>query len=129
MLFWAEGSRKRNSVHFSNSDPEMVRFFVSFLRTYYGVDDERFRVWCNLFADHAERQHEIEQFWLDLLALPRTALTQSTVNVYSKHTKKKRTNKLPYGTCRVTVFDTRLVQSLYGAIQEYAGFTRDAWLD
>jgi hypothetical protein len=51
------------------------------------------------------------------------------VNVYSKYSQKKRKNKLPYGTCRVVVSRTRVVQSIYGAIQEYAGFTRLAWLD
>jgi hypothetical protein len=51
------------------------------------------------------------------------------VNVYSKHSKKKRRNKLPYGTCRVAVSRTRVVQSIYGAIQEIGGFERDAWLE
>jgi hypothetical protein len=50
-------------------------------------------------------------------------------NVYSKHSKKRRKNKLPYGTCRLVVHDTALVQSIYGAIQEYAGFERPEWLD
>jgi hypothetical protein len=31
---------------------------------------------------------------------------------------------LPYGTCRVSVHRTRIVQMLYGAIQEVAGFER-----
>jgi hypothetical protein len=51
------------------------------------------------------------------------------VNVYSKYSKKKRQNRLPYGTCRVTVTRTRVVQAIYGAIQELGGFTRDAWLE
>ena len=129
MLFWAEGGRNRNTVRFSNCDPAMVRFFLHFLRTYFDVPSERVRVWCNFFADHLARQREIEQFWLDVLELPDSCLTKSTINLYSKHSAKKRTNKLPYGTCRVTVHDTRIVQSLYGSIQEYAGFTREAWLD
>lgn len=128
MLYWAEGSKGRNTVQFSNSDPAMVRFFASFLRRYYGVRDEAFRVECNLFADHLERQHEIEQFWLDELALPRSSLRNSTVNVYSKHSQKKRRNKLPYGTVRVCVHSTAIVQSIYGAIQEYGGFERPEWL-
>ena len=32
MLFWAEGSKSRNSVKFTNSDPDMLRLFVRFLR-------------------------------------------------------------------------------------------------
>jgi hypothetical protein len=128
MLYWAEGSKGRNSVQFVNSDPEMARFFAAFLRTHFDVPDEAFRVDCNLFADHLERQQEIEQFWLDTLGLPQSCLRKSTVNVYSKHSQKKRRNKLPYGTVRVCVHSTRIVQSIYGSIQEYGGFERPEWL-
>jgi transcriptional regulator with XRE-family HTH domain len=128
MLFWAEGSRCGNSLQLTNSDPELIRFFVHFLRRQLGVPDEKIRVACNLFADHEERQHEIEQFWLDVVALPRSALTKTMVNRYSKWSQKKRKNKLPYGTCRVSIHDTRLEHLLYGSIQELAAFERDEWL-
>jgi transposase-like protein len=129
MLFWAEGARTRNAVIFTNSDPEMVRFFARFLRSCYRVPNHRFAVTCNLFADHLERQREIESFWLETLELPPICLRKSIVNVYSKHSQKKRRNKLSYGTCRLVVCDTAIVQSIYGAIQEYAGFDRPQWLD
>lgn len=129
MLFWAEGSKDRNAVIFVNSDPAMVAFFRRFLTEWFGVPDSKFRVACNLFADHLQRQHEIETFWLRTLRLPRSCLRKSTVNVYSKHSQKKRKNKLPYGTCRLVVCDTHVVQALHGAIQEYAGFERREWLD
>lgn len=128
MLYWAEGSKSRNSVQFVNSDPVMAQYFVEFLRAHYEVPDEAFRVDCNLFADHAERQYEIERFWLDTLELPRICLRKSTINVYSKYSKKKRKNRLPYGTVRVCVHSTRVVQSIYGSIQEYGGFERPEWL-
>ena len=128
MLYWAEGSRSRHAIEFVNSDPAMVVFFLRFLRTCLGVPDNKVRLTCNLFADHASRQHEIEAFWLDRLGLPRSSLRRSTVNRYSKYSEKKRRNKLPYGTCRLNVYDTRLVHELYGAIQEYGGFEREEWL-
>jgi len=129
MLFWAEGSRARNAVEFVNSDPAMIKFFVRFLRSCYGVPDSRITVTCNLFAEHQARRREIEDFWLRTLALPRTQLRSTRINRYSKYSQKKRRNKLPYGTCRIKVYDTALVQNLYGAIQEYGGFEREAWLD
>lgn len=129
MLYWAEGSKSRNGVQFVNSDPAMVRYFVRFLRTHFAVEDESIRLACNLFADHVERQHEIEQFWLDTLGLPESCLRKSTVNVYSKYSQKKRTNRLPYGTVRVCVHSTHVVQSIYGSLQEYGGFERPKWLD
>ena len=128
MLYWCEGAKASHRVAISNSDPEVLRFFVSFLRAYFRVPDEKIRVWCNLFADHVERQREIEEFWLELLDLPRASLSKSAVNVYSKYSKRKRANVLPYGTCRITVHDTAILQSIYGAIQEYAGFERPEWL-
>ena len=128
MLYWAEGSKNRNQLRFSNSDPQMLRLFARFLRECYGVPDDRMRVWCNLFADHAERQEEVEAFWLDVVGLPRTCLTKSTVNRFSSWSKRKRLNVLPYGTCRLSVSSTQLVQEIFGAIQEYGGFDRPEWL-
>jgi AcrR family transcriptional regulator len=58
MLYWAEGSKARNSVEITNADPEVLRFFVRFIRTYFGVADEAFAVTCNLFADHLDRQRK-----------------------------------------------------------------------
>jgi len=84
MLYWAEGSKERNSLQFVNSDPAMVRYFVRFLRSSFDLSDVEFRLDCNLFADHIERQHEIEQFWLDTLGLPHSCLRKSKVNVYSE---------------------------------------------
>jgi len=128
MLFWAEGSKGRNSVGFVNSDPAMIKFFVQFLRTCYAVPDAKIAVTCNLFADHEARQREIEDFWLQLVGVSRARLRKTTVNRYSKYSAKKRQNKLPFGTCRITVCDTSLVQNLYGAIQEYGGFEREEWV-
>lgn len=129
MLFWAEGDKCRNSVRLSNSDPEVLRFFLRFLRQYYDVTDDMVSISCFLFADHLERQHEVEHFWLETLSLPQSCLRKSMVNIYSKHSQKKRKNKLPYGTCKLVVSRTRIAMGLYGAIQEYGRFERPQWLD
>ena len=84
---------------------------------------------CNLFEDHLERQREIEEFWLETLGLPSSCLCKSIVNRYSKYSQKKRRNKLPYGTCKLVVNSTQIVQTIYGSIQEYGGFDRPEWLD
>jgi hypothetical protein len=129
MLYWAEGSKERNSLKIVNSDPELLVTFVRFLRTHFAVPNARIKISCNLFADHAVRQHETESFWLTRLGLDHASLRRSTVNAYSRASQRKRTNALPYGTCAVVVNDTRLVQTIYGSIQEYGGFDRPEWLD
>jgi hypothetical protein len=129
MLYWAEGGKERNSLKIVNSDPELLRMFAGFLREHFEVDEARMAVRCNLFADHRSRQTEIEDHWLTVLELPRACLRKSAVNVYSKSSQRKRVNKLPFGTCELVVHSTRIVQTIYGSIQEYGGFDRPEWLD
>lgn len=129
MLYWAEGAKNnRHAACLSNSDPEVLRTFMRFLRECLNVSDEQIAATCNLFADHAGQQIEIEEFWLDVLQLPRSCLCRSTVNTYSRYSQKKRTNKLPFGTTRVVVHSTGVVQEIFGAIQEFGGFERPEWL-
>jgi hypothetical protein len=128
MLYWAEGCKDRNSIRFTNSDPRMMVFFLRFLRTYFDVADDRVRVHCNLFSDSKEERRRIEQAWLRFLGLPAACLGASTVNRYSRSSRRKRIGVLPYGTCRVTVNDTRIVQTIFGSIQELAAFEREEWL-
>jgi transcriptional regulator with XRE-family HTH domain len=129
MLYWAEGDKShRNAPRISNSDPEVLKLFVRFVRDCLEVSDDQMRVTCHLFADHIGRQREIEQFWVEELGLSRDHLCKSFVNVYSKYSQKKRKGRLPYGTTRVTVHSTRALQVIYGAIQEYGGFERPGWL-
>jgi hypothetical protein len=56
-------------------------------------------------------------------------LRKAAVNRSSSASQRKRGHVLPYGTGRVTVCSTFIVQSIYGAIQEYAGIDRPEWLD
>jgi len=129
MLFWAEGDKCRNAVRVSNSDPALLSLFADFLREHFSVENELFRVHCNLFPDHLKHQREVEEFWLTTLGLPSACLRKSVINRYSKYSQKKRTNKLPYGTCKLVVHRTQLVQTIFGSIQEYGGFERPEWLD
>ena len=128
MLYWGEGSKSRSTVELTNSDVPLVRVFVDFLRQHFDVADESMRLRCNLFADHAVHRRAIEHHWLNALQLPEASLLDSVVNRYSKYSQKKRTNSLPYGTARLTVHSTRILQTIYGSIQELGDFNRPEWL-
>jgi hypothetical protein len=128
MLFWAEGSKHRNDVIFTNADSEMVRFFLRFLRECYGVTDAQTRLSVNVHLGNGLTLEEIETWWLARLQLPATCLVKATVNRPSAATKRVR-RPLLYGTARLVVHSTAIAQSLYGALQEYAEFTRPEWVD
>ncbi len=127
MLYWAEGSKSRTAIQFSNSDPAMVALFVEFLRICYEAPEALIGVRAHLYADHTADQEGIEQFWLDAARLPQSSLRRSIVNRVSKSSKGNRLGRLPYGTCRITFHRAAVVQSIFGAIQEYGGFERPEW--
>jgi hypothetical protein len=125
MLYWAEGSKSRNSMAFVNSDVEMMRFFLRFLQL-LDVPDDRIRLSVNVHLGNGLTLAEIEAWWLQRLELPQGCLRKATVNRASSASKGVR-KPLLYGTARITVNSTRLVQSVYGAIQQYAGIERPEW--
>ena len=82
MLYWGEGAKSpKTQVCFSNSDPAMVKLFIRFLRNYFDIQPADIRISCHLFADHLERQRQVERYWLDVAGLPSQSLRKSVVNV------------------------------------------------
>jgi hypothetical protein len=128
MLYWAEGSKDRNAVMLTNSDADMLALFVRFLRECYDVAPERMALSVNCHLNNGLELAEIEAWWLKRLGLPAASLRKATVNAPSRASRWRR-NVLVYGTARVSVYSTAIVQSIYGAIQQYAGIERPEWVD
>jgi hypothetical protein len=129
MLHWAEGSKARNVAQLANADPALLHTFLTFLRTCYAVPDTSVALSVNCFLGNGLSLEEIQEWWLARLALPATCLRRAVVNRPSSASKRLKGNVLPYGTARLSVHSTFIVQSIYGAIQEYAGIDRPEWLD
>jgi Homeodomain-like domain len=128
MLYWAEGSKDRNTVKLTNSDPDLLALFVRFLRECYAVAPHRMALSINCHLNNGLELGEIEAWWLHRLGLPAASLRKATVNAPSRASRWRR-NVLIYGTARVSVYSTAIVQSIYGAIQHYAGIDRPEWGD
>jgi hypothetical protein len=129
MLYWAEGSKRRNTAELTNADADLLDAYLHFLRRHYAVPDTRIAFSVNCFLGNGLTLNEIESWWLARLSLPATTLRKASVNRASSASGKKRGHVLPYGTGRISVGSTFIVQSIYGAIQEYAGIDRPEWLD
>lgn len=129
MLYWAEGSKSRNVVVFVNSDADMVALFLEFLQRCYGVPNSSvaLSVNCHVAADRDPAA--ITHWWLNRLSLPPSCARAPTVNNVSVASRRRRGHVLPYGTARLAVYSTFIVQSIYGAIQQYGGAERPEWVD
>jgi len=129
MLYWAEGSKRRNTVTLTNADADLVDVFLRFLRSYYAVTNDRVALSINCFLQNGLTIEAIQQWWIERLDLPAFCLRTPAVNHLSSSSKRLKGHILPYGTAKISVHSTFIVQSIYGAIQEYAGIDRPEWLD
>lgn len=129
MLYWAEGSKRRNAVQFTNSDPHMLVFFRRFLVMALETEPAAIHLSINVYTNNGMTIEQIERYWLDLLELPDSSARHHIQNHMPTSSSGRAKNKLPYGVARLSVHQTRLVQHIYGAIQEYAGFEEPRWVD
>ena len=129
MLYWAEGSKRRNAVELVNADADLLQTFLDFLRVCYALPSGAITFSVNCFLGNGLTLDEIQRWWLARLSLPASSLRRAVVNRPSSASKRLKGNVLPYGTARVAVHSTDVVQSIYGAIQEYSGIDRPEWLD
>lgn len=124
LLYWAEGAKSRNNIIFVNSDAEMMKLFIRFLREEMSVPEEDFIVIIHCHTDESNEWERITNYWLDTLQLTK----QNMRNVNVKKGSNSRKNRLSNGICTLRVYNTRLAMHIYGAIQEYGGFERPEWL-
>jgi transcriptional regulator with XRE-family HTH domain len=129
MLYWAEGSKGRNVVAFTNSDADMVALFIRFLQRCYGVPAEALTLRVNCHLGNGLGAAAIVGWWLARLELPASCARTPTINHPSPASRGRRGHVLPYGTAQIRVYSTFVMQSIYGALQEYAAIDRPGWLD
>jgi hypothetical protein len=129
LLYWAEGSKSRNTVTLVNSDVNLVRLFGRFLSECLNVTRDQMTFRLHLYTGNGLTVREVEDHWLAALNLPRSCLRSHSLNKRPAPTSGVKKNKLPYGVGNLQVLrSTRVIQHIYGAIQEYGGFHEPRWL-
>ena len=104
-LYWAEGWNRDNTgkghgMCFSNSNPDMVKLFLKFLREIIKVPEDKLRVDIHIYPSINEKS--AIRFWSNVTNIPkqRFRITQQI----SRASKGKRPkNSLPYGTLKLDV--------------------------
>lgn len=127
MLYWAEGYKSVNDTDFTNSNPNMMQLFIKFLRS-INIKDEDMTVYIHCYINNNLSVGDIENYWLNLLELPKSCLRKTMANKTPKSSTGKKANKLLYGVCKIRVHKVEVVQHIYGAIQEYIGVDVPEWI-
>ena len=51
-LYWGEGNKKnRNSIRLGNTDPELIKTFIEFLRKIFNIREEKLKFSLQIFSD------------------------------------------------------------------------------
>ena len=110
MLYWAEGTLKGNTVNFANSNPEMIKIFLRFLREICGVNEKRLRIY--LYGYSYQNIQTVKLYWHKITKIH---LSQFTKPYIRKNNLNLNRRKLPYGLIHVRYNDKRLL----GLIKEW----------
>jgi hypothetical protein len=122
MLFWAEGTKNKNKITFTNSDVHMMKLFVKFLKESLNLTSKQITISVNCFLHNSKDIDEVHNYWVKELNIAGCNIQKPTVKI----TKEPIDN---FGICAVHIFNTKLAQQLYGAIQEYGNFNSEMCLN
>lgn len=116
MLFWAEGAKNKNQLQFTNTDVNMLKFFVNFLKKFYNITNDQIAL---SFQYHDQDINELFDYWIKELEIEGCRKTKPYCKL--NHTSKKNT-KHKYGIVKLQLSNTELVNKIWGSIQAYLKF-------
>jgi hypothetical protein len=108
-LFAGEGARReQNAVVLTNSDPRIIRCFLSWIRA-LGAEERSLKAMLTIHIGGSTRM--AEGFWKAQIGPSSISFTK-TVAVTSRSSQGIRGNRIPFGTCRITCHSTELRQRI-----------------
>lgn len=122
LLYWAEGSKGRTVVDFTNRDPIMMKMFIAFLRNYFDCSNEDFTIHINAYLTNGLGVDDITKYWLDILGLQTENVRAFTnrAKYYDPHNERiKQHHK--YGVCKLRVNSVKIAQIIFGSIEKAFG--------
>lgn len=117
MLYWGEGyqSEKGSIVDFTNSDPGMVKVFLSFLRSSYDFDAKKLKAFLYCYADQNAKR--LTRVWSRITGVPLRQFTKPYVHKNPTNNGKK----MRYGVIHIRYGDKKLLLHIKQLIEYYKG--------
>ncbi|KKT50407.1 MAG: hypothetical protein UW42_C0019G0009 [Candidatus Collierbacteria bacterium GW2011_GWB1_44_197] len=69
-LYWAEGNKKGRRLTFTNSDPEMIKICIKWLKECLNIPREDIYCYVGINQLHSERVKTVEKYWSDISEIP-----------------------------------------------------------
>lgn len=112
-LYWGEGTKSdRHNVRLGNSDIELIKRFLLFLKIIYSIDESKLRFALQLFNDIDP--NEAEKYWSEGLNYPLKQFYKSRVTILN--TKGTYRKKSKYGVITLYYPNVKLRNLLVDAL-------------
>jgi len=127
-LYWAEGAKEKSyrpsvRLDFANSDPDMIRFYILWLRDILSVSDNDIQIILHI---HENRLHDIEDFkdyWLAVTGLTHANFAKSVIKRHKPKTNRHNITDTYHGLVairvrRSTMLNRRISGWIHGIIAD-----------
>lgn len=106
MIYYGEGAKTGSTVDLVNSDPQVAKLFLKFLRNICNVKESKLRFYLYCFSD--QDPYSLIQFWSAQLSVEPVQFTKP--HVRSTLNRGKRT--MPHGVIHVRYNDKKLLEKI-----------------
>jgi len=117
-LYWGEGANKipergYQSVAFTNSNPQMIKIFLRYVREVLQISDEKMKP--GVIVHPNINPEDAKEYWAKVTNLAKEKFWFS-IGVSRASKRKMPINSLPYGTAHLRVYDRKLFYRVQGQI-------------
>lgn len=107
LLYWCEGNKGRDTlVRFTNSDPQLIKTFLSLIRKGFNTDESKFRALIHLHQYHNEEKQK--NFWHEITGIP---LDKFNRTYWKPNTGKRKHDNYP-GCIAISYYDAKVAKEL-----------------
>lgn len=114
MLYWAEGynSRMNQSAVFTNTDSDMIKIMIRFLRELLLVDNSKMKVMIRIGEKGDVKK--AEDYWSKVTGISLDRFQRPELLKLKKDSKSLE--KCPNGICRISVYDVTVRRKIHNLI-------------
>lgn len=99
-LYIGEGTKLQENAQVTNSDPEIIKLIIKWLREICNLNTENFTIAIHTYPDNNIKN--TINFWSKTTGIPEKQFSKTQIDRRINKTNKKK-RKLPHGTARLTI--------------------------
>ena len=116
MLYLGEGDKTGNRVQISNTDPEVLQYFLSAVERLYQINRSEMSFRINLIEAARPLESHMIKWWAEQLDC---SIHQFQKTQFDQRSKYKQITDDYHGVCSITYNDTYLYERLTGVYSAY----------